>query len=100
MRSLLILFLLAAALPAAAHPSWGIVVDRAGRVTYSDLETIWRIGPKGPVVVRAGVGGRHVHELFVDEQGNVYGGDNAYENGKYTNGLWRLAPSGRVTMLP
>jgi sugar lactone lactonase YvrE len=90
-----------AALPAAAHPSWGIVVDRAGRVTYSDLETIRRIGADGkPFVVRPGVDGRHIHELFVDPEGNVYGGDYTYENGRERTVLWQLAPSGRITMIP
>jgi sugar lactone lactonase YvrE len=87
--------------PAMAHPSWGIVVDRAGRVTYSDLETIWRIGADGkPVVVRPGVSGRHVHELFADERGNIYGADFVYENGQFRTTPWRMTPSGQVTTLP
>ncbi|HEV7920919.1 MAG TPA: hypothetical protein VGR02_09045 [Thermoanaerobaculia bacterium] len=101
MRSLIRVIALVVALPALAHPPWGIVVDRAGRVTYSDLETVWRIGADGkPVVLRAGVSGRHVHDLFVDEQGNVYGGDLSYENGRFTTAFWRLTPGGRGTMFP
>ncbi|HKO58319.1 MAG TPA: hypothetical protein VJ276_20815 [Thermoanaerobaculia bacterium] len=96
MRPMLMICLLAA-LPAPAHPSWGIVVDRAGRVTYSDLETIWRLAADGkPFVVRPGVGGRHIHDLFIDRQGNIYGGDYTGE----TTALWRLTPSGRIAMVP
>jgi hypothetical protein len=102
MRSFILLMAsLLGGLPAMAHPAWGIVVDRAGRVTYSDLETIWRIGADGKrVVLRPGVSGRHVHELFLDEQGNVYGGELSYENGVFSTMLWRIAPGGQVTMLP
>lgn len=64
---------------AMAHPPTGIVVDRNGVVYFSDLETIWRVNPQGQLAVfRPGVRGRHVHELSIDEQDNIYGADISY----------------------
>lgn len=65
---------------AMAHPATGIVVDQRGNVYFSDLETIWKIEPNGKLsVFRAGVRGRHVHELSIDEQQNIFGADISYE---------------------
>lgn len=80
-----------------AHPSWGIVVDRSNQIYFSDLETIWKIDAQGKLTVfRAGVGGRHIHELAMDEDGNLYGGELSYEpgTGRYLNALWKMTPEG------
>jgi len=78
----------------SAHPSWGIVVNRAGEIYYSDLETVWKIDRSGHVsVARAGVDGRHVHELSIDANDNVYGQD--YDGTSMHT--WKLTPSGKVT---
>jgi hypothetical protein len=64
---------------ARAHPATGIVVDRSGNVYFSDLETVWKLDPTGKkTVFRAGVSGRHVHELSIDEEGNIFGADVSY----------------------
>jgi DNA-binding beta-propeller fold protein YncE len=100
------LFLYAAALAlvalldakASAHPATGIVVDARGSVYFSDLETVWRLEPGGRLTVfRPGVRGRHVHELSIDREGNVYGGDVSYDSstGKWVEAVWRRAPDGR-----
>lgn len=93
-------FALCALLPAApsAHPATGIVVDARGRVLFSDLETVWRLGAGGRLdVFRPAVRGRHVHELSIDGDGNVYGGDVTYEmsTGEWVEAVWRRAPDGR-----
>jgi sugar lactone lactonase YvrE len=93
-------FALCALLPAAAsaHPATGIVVDAQGRIIFSDLETVWRIDAKGRLnVFRPAVGGRHVHELYIDKDGNVYGGDITYEpsSKKWIEAVWRRAADGR-----
>ena len=85
-----------------AHPAWGIVVSSTGIVYFSDLETVWRIDRDGNVTVfRAGVGGRHVHELAIDDKDNVYGPDYSYEsaNDKYFLGVWKMTPDGQETFL-
>ncbi len=102
-RSVCLAFAAFAALaskPLSAHPAWGIIVDPSGQVYFSDLETVWRIDSLGRLsVARSGASGRHVHELAVDDQGNVYGPDYEYvsEAAGFRTALWRLDSSGRVT---
>ncbi|MET0647909.1 MAG: hypothetical protein ABW208_14935 [Pyrinomonadaceae bacterium] len=91
---------LVALLPAdaKAHPATGIVIDAQGRVHFSDLETVWRLDASGRLTVfRPAVRGRHVHELSIDKEGNVYGGDVTYEpsTGKWIEAVWRRPPDGR-----
>jgi len=85
---------------ARAHPAWGIVVDRRGQVYFSDLETVWKIDAAGRLTVfRAGVPGRHVHELALDTDGNLYGPDYSYvpERQTYLNAVWKMTPAGAFT---
>lgn len=85
-----------------AHPASGVVVDRAGRVYFSDLETVWRLDARGALrVFRPGVRGRHVHELTVDDGGNVYGADLTYEPGaqRWVTAVWRRTRAGVETYL-
>ena len=83
-----------------AHPATGIVVDRKGNVFFSDLETIWKLGPDGTLsVFRPGVSGRHVHELAIDEHDNIYGADVGYESQKYIEDVWKMTPEGKLTYL-
>jgi hypothetical protein len=87
---------------ACAHPSWGIVVSSAGDVYFSDLETVWKLDRAGKLTVfRAGVSGRHVHELAIDAQDNIYGPDFSYEPAtqKYITAIWRMAPDGKFAYL-
>jgi hypothetical protein len=83
-----------------AHPSWGIVVDRRSQVYFSDLETVWKIDAAGKLsVFRAGVSGRHIHELAGDEEGNIYGPDYSYVPARqtYLNAVWRMTTAGAFT---
>jgi hypothetical protein len=87
---------------ASAHPSWGIVVSSAGDVYFSDLETVWKLDRSGKVTAfRAGVSGRHVHELAIDAQDNIYGPDFSYEPAtqKYITAIWKMAPDGKFEYL-
>jgi sugar lactone lactonase YvrE len=85
---------------AQAHPASGIVLDRAGNIYFSDLETIWKIDTNGKLsVLRAGVSGRHVHELAIDEQDNIYGADISYESEKWISDIWRITPDGKFEYL-
>src|SRR6185503_3043361 len=90
------------ALAAMAHPPWGIVVSSTGVVYFSDLETVWKIDRAGNVsVFRASVGGRHVHELAIDAQDNLYGPNYIYEPSteKYSLGVWKMTPDRKETVL-
>lgn len=85
---------------ASAHPAWGIVIDRNNQIYFSDLETIWKIDAQGKLTVfRAGLSGRHVHEITLDEIGNLYGVDNAYEPAtqRSISALWKMTPSGEFS---
>jgi sugar lactone lactonase YvrE len=85
---------------AKAHPASGIVVDHKGNVYFSDLETVWKVDAAGSLLVfRPGVNGRHVHELAIDGQDNIYGADISYESQKWISDVWRMTPEGRLTYL-
>ncbi len=91
-----IIFCLLRAESASAHPAWGIVVDGQNQVYFSDLETIWRIDAQGKLkVFRAGVSGRHIHELALDDDGNLYGADYSYEpeTQSYIEAIWKMTPA-------
>ncbi len=86
----------------SAHPAWGIVVDRNNQIYFSDLETIWKIDAQGKLTMfRAGVSGRHIHELMIDENGNLYGADYSYvsEAQGYINAIWRMTPDRGFTYI-
>ena len=85
-----------------AHPATGIVVDRTGQVYFSDLETIWKLDADRKLsVFRPGVSGRHVHELAIDDQDNIYGEDISYEPAtkKWISDVWKMTPAGALTYL-
>lgn len=86
----------------AAHPAWGIAVDRHNQIYFSDLETVWKIDARGKLTVfRAGVGGRHTHDLNMDEDGNLYGADNSYEPStqRFFSAVWKTTPAGGFSYL-
>src|SRR5712691_6694273 len=81
---------------AAAHPGTGIVVDRQGRVYFTDLKTIWRWEPGGrmtPVVE-----GKHSHAIRLDTEGDLEGEHLTYDGSheKWLTSSWRLESDGRV----
>jgi hypothetical protein len=87
---------------ALAHPAWGIVVDRQGQVYFSDLEAVWKIDRQGNVsVFRASVSGRHVHDITIDAEDNIYGVDNTYnpQTETYPRALWKMTPKGEFSYL-
>lgn len=95
-----VILLLAPATP--AHPATGIVVDRKGQVYFSDLETIWKLDANRKLsVFRPGVSGRHVHELTIDDQDNIYGEDISYEPAtkKFISDVWKMTPEGALTYI-
>lgn len=87
-----------AALPAAAHPGIGIVMDRNGNVFYTDLTHVWKIAPSGAKSIA--VRGVHTHELHLDAQGTLHGEHLWYANGRWAHYLWQLAADGTLTQSP
>lgn len=82
------------------HPATGIVIDHGGNLYFSDLETIFRIDRQGKLsVFRPGVSGRHVHELMIDAQDNIYGADVSYRGEKWLSAVWKMAPDGNLSYL-
>lgn len=84
----------------SAHPAWGIAVGRNNQIYFSDLETVWQIDARGKLAVfRAGVSGRHTHDINSDENGNLYGVDNSYEPAtqRWIAALWKITPSGEFS---
>lgn len=85
-----------------AHPPTGIVVDRSGNVYFSDLETIWKFSVDGKlIIIRSGLRGRHVHELAIDGEGNVFGADLSYNpvTRRWPNNVWKITPEGQFSYL-
>lgn len=84
-----------------AHPAWGIAVDRQGQVYFSDLVTVWKIDAQGKLSVFRAGGDRHIHDLNIDEAGNLYGADNSYEPAtrRFFSAIWKMTPSGGFSYL-
>ncbi len=83
-----------------SHPAWGIVVDRQNQIYFSDLKTVYKIDVQGELsIFRAAVSGRHVHDLAVDENDNIYGLDNSYEpqTQKFFRAIWKMSSKGEFT---
>ena len=80
----------------SAHPGTGLVVDRAGRVDFTDRARIWRWEPGGKLSVV--VAGKHSHALRLDEKGRLEGEHLSYDRGagKWWSSAWRLEEDGSV----
>lgn len=101
MRKLLwVAVVMLAALPVAAHPGVGIVMDSRGNVFYTDLKQVWRIAPNRAKSVA--VANVHTHELYVDAEDNLYGEHLWYEGertDKWGHYVWRLSADGKLTQI-
>ena len=84
-----------------AHPAWGIAVDRQKQVYFSDLVTVWKIDAQGKLSVFRAGGDRHIHDLNIDEAGNLYGAENSYEPAtqRFFSAIWKMTPSGDFSYL-
>lgn len=78
-----------------AHPGIGIVRDSKGNIYYTDLRQVWKISPDGSksIVVK----GVHTHELYIDEQDNLFG-EHLWYNGEaldtWGHYVWSLKNNG------
>jgi sugar lactone lactonase YvrE len=92
--------ILACAMIVHAHPATGIVVDSKKNIYFSDLETVWRVDQSGQLTIfRPGDKGRHVHELAIDKDDNIYGADISYVSEKFISSVWKMTPNGDLTYL-
>jgi sugar lactone lactonase YvrE len=97
LRSALLLSILAQTV--SAHPPTGIVTDKKGNVYFTDLEAVWKLDPSGRVsVFRAGISGRHVHELAIDADDTILGADLSYES-QWISAIWKMSPQGALSYL-
>ncbi|MBL7853584.1 MAG: hypothetical protein JNL17_04270 [Cyclobacteriaceae bacterium] len=83
------------ATPALAHPGIGIVMDSHGNVYYTDLTQVWKVTPNGQKTIA--VPRVHTHELYVDDQDNLYG-EHLWFNGERLNTwghyVWKYSANG------
>jgi ribosomal protein L32E len=79
-----------------AHPGIGIVEDSRGNIFYTDLEHVWKIDVAGTKSIA--VKNVHTHELFLDEQDNLFG-ENLWYNGEKLNTwghyVWKFSSQGK-----
>lgn len=90
-------FLLLISFAIAAHPGIGIVKDSKGNIYYTDLKQVWKISLDGRKIrVVAGV---HTHELYIDENDNLYG-EHLWYNGEredtWGHYVWCLKNNGEL----
>ena len=80
-----------------AHPGIGIVKDSKGNIFYTDLKQVWKIDPSGTKTIA--VKGVHTHELYIDDQDNLYG-EHLWYNGEakdtWGHYAWRLKNNGEL----
>ncbi len=78
-----------------AHPGVGIVKDSKGNIYYTDLKQVWKITNSNKTVVVPNV---HTHELYVDQNDNLYGEGGYYDNKaiKFYHYLWVYRPAGQI----
>lgn len=99
-RLMQLLFVIALAAAAAAHPPVSVVLDAQGNAHYSDLHQVWKVAPNGTKSIA--VPGVHTHELYIDANGNLYGEHLWYEGertDKWGHYLWRRSPDGKVVKI-
>lgn len=79
-----------------AHPGIGIVQDRRGNIYYTDLKQVFRLDPAGKKTVA--VPNVHTHELYLDEQDNLFGEHLWYNNSQNSWGyyVWKMKPGGQI----
>jgi len=98
MRKLLISnFLFLISFSVSAHPGIGIVKDSKGNIYYTDLAKVWKISSDGSKTVV--VKGVHTHELYIDENDNLYG-EHLWYNGEskdtWGHYVWCLKNNGEL----
>lgn len=79
-----------------SHPGVGIVMDRRGNVYYTDLKQVIRLDQAGKKTIV--VQDVHTHELYLDEEDNLFGEHLWYEgeaSNKWGHYVWKLSVAGK-----
>jgi hypothetical protein len=98
MKKLLVIsyWLLASSI-SEGHPGIGIVKDSKGNIYYTDLSKVWKISLDGNKTII--VSGVHTHELYIDNDDNLYG-EHLWYNGESQNTwghyVWCLRNNGEL----
>ena len=83
-----------------AHPGIGIVCDSHGNIFYTDLKNIYKISPDGKKSIA--VEHVHSHELYLDEDDNLFG-EHLWYNGEKLNTwgyyVWCLKSDGKLVKI-
>src|SRR5574339_286409 len=83
-----------------AHPGIGILKDSKGTIYYTDLKQVWKISPDGKKSVV--VHDVHTHELYIDQQDNLYG-EHLWYNGEKLDTwgyyVWCLKNTGELVKI-
>ncbi|MBS1977318.1 MAG: hypothetical protein JST46_08100 [Bacteroidetes bacterium] len=81
---------------AHAHPGIGIVQDSRGNIYYTDLKQVLKLDPAGNKTVV--VPNVHTHELYLDDQDNLFGEHLWYSERERSWGyyVWKLNLGGQV----
>jgi co-chaperonin GroES (HSP10) len=78
------------------HPGIGIVEDSRGNIFYTDLAKVWKLTADGKKSVA--VPNVHTHELFIDDNDNVFG-EHLWYNGEaadtWGHYAWKLSKEGQ-----
>jgi sugar lactone lactonase YvrE len=85
---------------APGHPGTGIAVDASGRVSFTNLKSVWRWEPGGRLTEI--VPAVHTHALRLERDGALVGEDLHYDSarGRWLTALWRLSPEGHLSRGP
>jgi hypothetical protein len=82
----------------AAHPGWGIVVDKKGNIFFGDVNRniVWKIDSHS--IVSKFVLAKHSHILKLDDAGMLYGQHIEYvsRNDTWLYQYWKASPGGGV----
>lgn len=80
-----------------AHPGIGIIKDSKGNIYFTDLKQVWKINHNGRQTVA--VPNVHTHELYIDDNDNIYG-EHLWYNGEKLNTwghyVWCLKSNGSI----
>jgi hypothetical protein len=93
MKSVTLILMLASSV-SWAHPGTGIVMDTKGNVFYTDLQQVWKINKQG--VKSIAVRNVHTHELYIDQQDNLFGEHLWFDGSadQWGHFVWRLTADG------
>jgi hypothetical protein len=101
MKSLFLVLFVISTTALLAHPGIGIVKDKKGFIYYTDLQNIYKLDPstnKRTITVP----NVHSHELYIDENDNLYGEHLWYADeatNRFDHYLWKLNANGKLDTL-